>query len=162
MRLFILSLLIFFFLPAVNAQISTNISGLEIGRTELVDGVRLLKSIDKETIYYESNGKIEVAAHNFTFAGIKWSNIIASFENGLLMRVQLNTDDYSSKQSLRVFEKLNDAFLSKYNKFLTYSSPSVYMYKDEYVRVMLSYDESCNSFTTTYTYEYKPQIGEGI
>ncbi len=51
-------------------RINKDINGLELGTTNLYDAVTLLKSFDKDCIYYESNGKIEASAHNFPFAGI--------------------------------------------------------------------------------------------
>lgn len=162
MRQLIIVLFVFFTFQVANAQLSTSIGNLKIGHTELVDGIKLLKSIDEESIYFESNGQILVNAHNFPFAGIKWSDIIASFKNSTLIRVQLNVDGFAPSESLNLFEKLNTAFLSKYNDYLVYSSASVYMYKDSYVEVLLSYDVKNNSITVTYTYKHKPQIGEGI
>ncbi len=61
-----------------------------------------------------------------------------------------------------LFKDLNNAFLSKYEDFLVYSSATACMYKDEHVRILLSYDEAHSTITLTYTYEYKPKIGEGI
>lgn len=162
MKNFIIAFFLLFIYQGVSAQINANISGLEIGHTGLYDGVTLLKSIDKETFYYESNDKIEVAAHNIPYAGINWSTIIASFKNGTLIRIQLMAEDYPSNQSCGMFEKLNEAFKAKYGNYLRYSSTDAYSYDDSNIGILLSYDKKENSFTLTYTYVYKPQIGDGI
>lgn len=142
--------------------INKDINGLELGMTNLYDGVTLLKTIDKDCIYYKSNGKIDASAHNFPFAGINWDTIISSFENDQLVRLQMVANNYPPTQSGKLFGNLNNAFLSKYEDFLVYSEATAYMYEDEYVHVLLSYDEANSSITLTYTYKYKPKIGEGI
>ena len=166
MRLFIISLLMLFALPVVNAQISANISGLQIGNTELADGVRLLKSIDDDSFYFESNNQVLVSAHNFLFAGVNWSNVIATFEKGILVKIQMDTDGLMPEKSLNIFEKLNSAFESKYKDCLVHtltdSSYNAYSYKDNYVSVLLSYDITNKTTGLSYTFIYKPQVGEGV
>ena len=162
MRKFIAAIILLL-MPFVSfGRMNKDINGLELGTTNLYDAVTLLKSFDKDCIYYESNGKIEASAHNFPFAGINWDTIISSFENGQLVRLQMDANNYPLTQFGKLFKDLNNAFLSKYEDFLVYSSATACMYKDEHVRILLSYDEAHSTITLTYTYEYKPKIGEGI
>lgn len=162
MKSFIIFLFWLLAVQFANAQISTNIGGLNIGQTNLYDGLKIIKNVDNDCLYYDSNNKIEVSANNFPFGGINWNDIIVSFENSLLVRVQLNAEGYPSTSSVNMFKKLNDAYLNKYKDYLVYSSPYAYMYKDDYVSVLLSFNEDDSSITITYTYEYTPKIGDGI
>ena len=166
MRRVIVTLIMLCALTLANAQISTNISGLEIGRTELADGVRLLKSLDDDSFYCESNSQILVSAQNFLFAGVNWSNVIAFFENGVLVKVQMDTDNLLPEQNIDIFEKLGRAYESKYKTFLVHtlsdSAYNAFSYKDNYVSVLLSYDKANKTTGLSYSYIYKPQVGEGI
>ena len=79
-----------------------------------------------------------------------------------MVRLQMDANNYPLTQFGKLFKDLYNASLSNYEDCPVYSTATACMYKDEHVRILLSYDEAHSTITLTYTYEYKPKIGEGI
>lgn len=162
LKIFLFFVCAFNFNSLALGQIKTEVAGFNLGEMGLYDCAVHFKELDNDYLRYETGDRMHLSGNNIRYAGVIWNSLVLSLLENKLERMQFNYTPEGYSIAHDCFEKLVAAFDNKYSELKTYDSTNVVMYRDQYVSVLLAIDSDKNDVSLTYTYTYKPQIGDGI